>query len=138
MPSGLVFVPTGDLWKPRGTDRRLIRSHCMKGKNVKKQRRVATSSRPLAECSREKNTAQKGQVSIRTPKTRSETIHLSDNHSIKRYDEDQGALATGLCRIAARQLLNTRPPPSDLATIPFAAKIDDKSRELLFKCTSVH
>ncbi len=48
-PLGFAFVIADDLGKPNAKDRKLIRSHCMRGKNVKPESRRRSARKKVAD-----------------------------------------------------------------------------------------
>ncbi|AEO63741.1 uncharacterized protein THITE_2085255 [Thermothielavioides terrestris NRRL 8126] len=115
----IAFVPADGLGRTRAEHRRLIRSHCMRGKNKKKYRNtrdvgdhtdVITQQLPV-------------DISVSRATSAAE-IH---SHTVSARPAVWSSAATGYT------LPSPERPPSVFSLLTFAREIDDLSRELLFK-----
>jgi hypothetical protein len=133
-PRSFAFVPA-DGFGSKATDRKLIRSHCMRGKNKKKGALVAACDPPLASYDMPQAT-QFPLLSLSGPVP--SKVRLSRDPL--RCGAGKMGDKTGNAR-ELREAVETEsnlppPPPADLSLVKFAGEADDHSRELLFKCLS--
>ncbi len=124
MSKEFAFVPTNGLGKPNFADRRLIRTHCKRGKN--RRELPNDSARQLLGTS----------VLIPQPRhrpskasTQRETYRNDRPCSRPRPESEPGV---DDATIALQRI--PHPPPPDIRLLPLAAEIDRHSQELLFQC----
>lgn len=125
-----AFIAVDDFGQPRSSDRRLIRSHCMRGKN---RRRFPNPSTPAPINSKDERT-QSAQARLnysaedRSPSSTLQTLPPS-------YVYRLNGLASKADSPDSLWLPLSRPsiPPSAFSLIKLAEKVDDHSRELLHK-----
>jgi hypothetical protein len=134
-PHSFAFVPADGFGSLKATDRKLIRSHCMRGMNKKKGAHAAACDPPLASYDMSQAT-QSPLLSLSGPvpsKARRSRDPL-------RWDAEKVGEKAGNARelreAAEKESLLPPPPPADLLLVKFAGEVDDHSRELLFKCPS--
>ena len=104
-----AFIPADEFGRPEAGARKLIRSHCMTGKNTKPQSRKRGTPRAS---------------------TKQATAAPKDSSKNETTTElvPKGGKST-------RSLPLLSPPPTDLALVRFAGEeIDRSSLELVFKC----
>jgi hypothetical protein len=128
----IAFVPANGLGRTTTEDRKLIRSHCMLGKNKKykgkkKHQRnhgdtIRQQSRTAASVSDVAIVA--GPVEINSPSRSSVEATLAEAKTPARPDLEY-TLST---------LSSPVKPPSVFSLFPLAREIDTLSRELLYKC----
>jgi hypothetical protein len=134
-PRSFAFVPADGFGSLKAADRKLIRSHCMRGKNKKKGAHAAACDPPLASYDMTQAT-QSPLLSLSGP------VPSKARHSRYplRWDAgkvgDKAGNARELREAAETESLLPPPPPADLLLVKFAGEVDDHSRELLFKCPS--
>jgi hypothetical protein len=128
----IAFVPANGLGRTTTEDRKLIRSHCMLGKNkkykgkkknqrnhgdaIRQQSRTAASVSDVAIVG--------GPVEINSPSGSSAAATLSEAKTLARPDVEY-TLSTLSLPVK---------PPSVFSLFPLAREIDTLSRELLYKC----
>ena len=132
-PEGFAFVSADHRGLPRPTDRRLIRSHCMRGKNKRQQAKA--SSKPL-ELDPRRGTHRVPDVS-KTPNAAIEEQHpttlLSWNASMVDTITEQQRIKAVLSHSVV-----PLPSPHDLSLIRLVVELDTRSQALLFKCQFYH
>ena len=116
-----VFVQADDLGKPKATDRSVIRSHCMRGRNKR-----ADSRRSLREA-RQRQTAQASSGA-------SELIHAKSRWWSDDLEKPSLDDVESLTAIAWLPSLHA--PVSDIGLIKFVEAPNGYTRELLHKCKS--
>jgi hypothetical protein len=116
-----AFVTVGDHGKPKVADRKLIRSHCMKGKNKRKQPQTRVPEGKLAT------------RRLRQPNSSDDSIGDLEETTKDVAAADQACVDPNKEISAVQHQMPPAAPP-DLTLIKFAGEVDDISRELLFKC----
>jgi hypothetical protein len=122
---GLAFVvATGDFGRPKPSDRKLIRSHCMRGKNKKTRLlRVAGASTSLGH--------ERPQYASPLSTLASETLLDTLDHFDSWSD-----IELSVAEVRNMTQLNLSippPPPPALSLIKLASTVDEHSKELLYK-----
>jgi len=124
-----AFVPVNGAGRPKHvTDRKLVRSHCMRGKN----RRIGVPKRSLSKnLAPEPNARQLTSGSAQALRTVSPRPHI-----------EAGVLEDSSGH-SDRSRANSRPKsiiltlsPSDISLVEFAFDISERSKELIFYCMS--
>ncbi|KAL4924095.1 uncharacterized protein BDV17DRAFT_301291 [Aspergillus undulatus] len=116
-PPGFVFVSVTGTGKPRSADSKVIRSHCMRGKNrrIGLPRRLATPGRATAVHHGNK------------PQASSSSLHYTDKqigYGNEEERKDQG-------RISKPTRLTTLRRPSDLSALEFAFEMSNENKALI-------
>jgi len=129
---GFTFVAADELGKLRSTDRKLIRSHCMVGKNTKKTAHKGERDGILAEY----GIPRKPPLFTFFTSSLISSKPLSGSHSrlFEIMSKDMRAAESK----SAVDMSYFRPQscPSDMSLINFADEVNNHSRELLFRCLS--
>ena len=128
-----AFIAASYAGKPADVDRKLIRSHCMKGKNKKRRAQVATPNLPRASYS-----PQPATLNLLSPLSGCvQPIPGSIRRSPPRHGREadkQEQCLLSLAQGTEEELVHLEPPPPDLSLVNFAAEVNGQSRALLFKC----
>jgi len=109
-----AFISVDGHGKPNPADRRLVRQHCMYGKNLRIGVHPVLGPMPWEE-------EQTGDQVASTGSAQGAKARLPD-------------AAVRDWNTAAEARLSP-PPPSDLSLFKFAGEVDDHSRMLIFNCT---
>ena len=127
-----AFVAASHAGKPADVDRKLIRSHCMKGKNKKRRGQLARPNLIGASYG-----TQHATLNLLSPITG--CVHTIPGirspiplQGTKTQEEEQYVVSSS--QATREELFRLEPPPTDLSLVNFAAEVDGQSRALLFKC----
>lgn len=136
-PRSFAFVSADDFGTLRANDRKLVRSHCMRGKNKKKSAHALASERPLG---RHGFTPGRQPLSFSLPDPAPSKSFLP--REALRWDAwmigDKPGNARELREAARKEPIDPIPSPVDLSLVKFASEVDNYSLELLFKCLLEH
>ena len=118
MSKRFAFVPANELGKPSSADRKIIRSHCMQGKN--RRERLPPSAKPIPGTS----------VLFCQPS------HLLSNPSTHNGADNEGQSLPNppQSHQPAASVALPQPLPPDIALVSLAERVDRQSQELLFQC----
>jgi len=112
-----AFISVDRFGKPKPKDRKLIRSHCMNGKNL------GIGVHPVPT---DRDTSRSGKPPWEF-KQQARNISLLLRHAKRRRLPKE--------RLEEARICLPPPSPSDLSLGPFAAELDEYSRMLIFNCT---
>ena len=123
MSEQFAFITLDKLGKPHSVDRRLIRSHCMQGKNRHEGLRRSAKQVPGTS------------VLSHQPCLTQIGPSVGGDHTIR---EDQSYSPSEIIIPKDGNVVVTtklpRPPPPDVGLIPFAECLDMHSQKLLYQC----
>jgi len=129
MSKQFAFVPTNGLGKPRLAGRRLIRTHCMQGKNRRELPINSAKQLPGTSVLIPQPRHRPPRASTQRAETQSAETYGNDRpYSRPRPESEPGV---DDATIALQKL--PRPPPPDIELLPLAAEVDRHSQELLFR-----
>ncbi len=114
-----AFISVDGQGKPKPKDRKLIRSHCMNGKNL----RIGVHPVPT-DLDAGQSAQSPGESNQQTRTIPRLLRHTTSSRLPKERSEEE-----------ARVCLPP-PTPSDMSLVTFAGEVDECSRMLIFNCTS--
>ncbi|KAH8890159.1 hypothetical protein GQ53DRAFT_722036 [Thozetella sp. PMI_491] len=123
-PANFAFVEAGDFGKLKAVDRKLIRSHCMLGKNKKKD--GSDIPTPTKRATSMKSRSPRPNSTGRQSKT------VTPEPVAQVPNSQSQSQSHVLSPFSYRETVCPPPPPVNLAMPRFAFEIDDTYRDLLF------